>query len=181
MTDLATAPFLTVSSAGPAAEALAAMTAAGIALCLVTEEDAPVTLLSAEDLVRLSAAAPGPLRDLRDRLPAIVLVQDVSGISAATVQAYALLLEESGAPGLVVPGEEGTAAAVAAVAAVAVAEALGRVAPAMLRAVPNTLAPAFVCRRHRPPVYLYPRTGDQVPRCPRDPLHGRMDRVDLDV
>ena len=104
-----------------------------------------------------------------------MLVRDITGLSAAAVQAYALLLEDTGAPGLVVLGDEGVNAVVA---AVAVAELLGRIASVTVRGVPDVMGPAFVCTKHQPPLYLYPRTGDQVPRCPGDPLHGRMERAD---
>ena len=176
MAGLTSAPFLTVSSGTSAGEALAAMRAAGVGLCLVGEKAAPATLVSREDLAHLAGTATGPLRDLLDRLPAAVLVRDVTGLSAAAVQAYALLLENTGAPGLIVLGDEGVDAVVA---AVAVAELLGRIASVTVRSVPDVMGPAFVCTKHQPPLYLYPRTGDQVPRCPGDPLHGRMERADL--
>ena len=176
MVELTSAPFLTVSSDTSPGEALAAMTAAGVALCLVGEKAAPVTLVSGEDLSRLAGTAPGHLRDLLDRLPAAVLVHNVTGVSAADVQAYALLLEDTRATGLIVLGDEGVDSAVA---AATVAEVLGRIASVRLRGVPDVMGPAFVCAKHQPPLYLYPRTGDQVPRCPGDPLHGRMERADL--
>jgi hypothetical protein len=176
MVDLTSAPFLTVSSDTSPGETLAAMTAAGIDLCLVGERAAPVTLVSGDDLSHLTTTVAGHLRDLLDRLPAAVFVQNVTGVSAADVQAFALLLEDTRAPGLMVLGAEGLDSVVS---AATVAEALGRIASVKLRGLPDVIGPAFVCIKHQPPLYLYPRTGDKVPRCPGDPLHGRMDRADL--
>ena len=176
MVDLTSAPFFTVSSDASPGQALAAMTVAGVDLCLVGERASPVTLASGEDLSRLAATAAGHLRDLLDRLPAAVFVQNATGVSAADVQAFALLLEDTRAPGLMVLGAGGLDSVVS---AGAVAEALGRIASVKLRGVPDVMGPAFVCMKHQPPLYLYPRTGDKVPRCPGDPLHGRMDRADL--
>jgi CBS domain-containing protein len=174
--DLTSSPFLTVSPDTSPGEALAALTAAGIGLGLVGDKAAPVTLVSEDDLLRLAGAAAGRLRDLADRLPAAVLVPEVTGVSVADIQAYALLLEDTGAPGLMVLGAEGV---VSAVSAATVAEVLRRVSSIRVRGVPDVMGPAFVCTKHQPPLYLYPRTGDKVPRCPGDPLHGRMDRADL--
>ena len=176
MVDLTSAPFLTVSSDTSPGEALAALTAAGIDLCLVGERAAPITLVSGDGLSRLAGTAAGAFRVLLDRLPAAVFVQNVAGVSAADVQAFALLLEDTHAPGLMVLGAEGVDSVVS---AATVAEVLGRIASVKLRGVPDVMGPAFVCMKHQPPLYLYPRTGDKVPRCPGDPLHGRMERADL--
>lgn len=176
MADLTASEFLTVSPDTSPGEALTAMTAAGTDLCLVSEA-APVTLVSGAGLSRLAGAAGGRhLRDLVDDLPAAVLVRDVTGVSAADVQAYALLLEDAHAPGLIVLGDAGVHSVVA---AATVAAALVLNAAVKVRGVPDVMGPAFVCQKHHPPLYLYPRTGDQVPRCPGDPLHGRMERAEL--
>lgn len=176
MVNLNSASFLVISPDASPGEALDAMTAAGIDLCLVGEKSAPVTLASADDLSGLIGAAAGPLRDLPDRLPAAVFVQSVTGVSDADVQAYALLLEDTGAAGLMVFGDRGVDSAVP---AATVAEILIRSGSVKVRGVPDVMGPTFVCMKHQPPLYLYPRTGDEIPRCPGDPLHGRMDRADL--
>jgi hypothetical protein len=175
MATLTSAPFLAVPSDTSPGEALGAITTAGLDLCLVGEVTAPITLVSREDLERLPGT-PRHLGELLDFLPAAVLVENVTGISGAEAQVFALLLEDTRAPGLIVVGDEGVECVVA---AAVVAEAITHAGPTRLFGVPDVTGPAFVCAKHHPPLYLYPRTGDQVPRCPGDPLHGRMKRADL--
>lgn len=180
MVSLSTTPFLAVPADASSDEALDALAAAGAEFCLVGNAAAPLTLLSREDLRHVSGTPGNRLRDQLGQLPAAVFIQNATGFSADDVRTLALLLEDTLAPGLIVLGEQ---AVDSVVAAAAVAKALIDITPAKtsakLRGVPDVTGPTFVCQKHQPPLYLYPRTGDQVPRCPSDPLHGRMERADL--
>jgi hypothetical protein len=133
------------------------------AYAVLTDGHAIHALLTAEDLA--GAADDEPVSSLAPTAPVVVAV--------------ALLLEQTGAAGaLLIDGDDDLAGVIP---AAAIADAVSIQFTWENRSAGRPLVPgrAYVCRKCVPPTHRVPRVGPNSPVCPRDLLHGPMERLDV--
>jgi hypothetical protein len=170
--------FVVVPASASPGEALEALDSANAEIALVGDEGHPQALISKGLLTALNPRQRGSLSDLAAVLPPLMVVEDVSGLSSEELQYFALFLDRANAPGLAVYSEQRVVGVLGAdrVAANLTLRPLTRGMPG-LYGQGQVQARAYVCRRCLPvPTRRWPRSGEQAPVCPRDWLHGPMER-----
>jgi CBS domain-containing protein len=173
-------PFVLIPPSASVAEALAMLQEADATFAVVGDANHPQTLAQEDHLAALVDEASRPLTELLDRLPPLLVVDgEVEDLDVKDLKQFARLLQQTRAPGLVVYQDNQVTGVVprSAIARALPLTAITSTSTKRLYGDANVPARTFICRKCSPPSpRRRPRQGDEAPICPRDWLHGPMER-----
>jgi len=173
-------PFVLIPTSASVAEATTKLQKADATFAVVGDTNHPQTLLMEDHLAVLTDEEDRPLADLLDRLPPLLVVDgDVEGLDTEDLKQFAYLLQQTKAPGLVVYQDNQVIGVVSrgTIAGALPLTAITSTGTKRLYGDASVPARTFICRKcNPPPPRRRPRQGDEAPTCPRDWLHGPMER-----
>lgn len=160
-------------------EALAALRKSDAIFAVMGDTNHPQTLIREEHLSNLAGEVSRSLSEFLDRLPPLLVVDgEVAFLDAEDLKQFADLLQQTKAPGLVVY-QDNQVVGVVSRSVISRALPLTVITPTSTkRLYGDAKVPirTFVCRKCTPPSRRRPRQGEEAPICPRDWLHGPMER-----
>jgi hypothetical protein len=173
-------PFVLIPASASGAEALTMLQKADAAFAVVGDTNHPQTVLVEDHLVGLSDEQTRPLAELLDRLPPLLVVDgEMEVLDVEDLKQLAYLLQQTQAPGLVVYQNNQVAGVVSrsTISHELPLAAITSTSTKRLYGDASVPARTFICRKcDPPPPRRRPRQGDGAPICPRDWLHGPMER-----
>jgi len=173
-------PFVLIPTSASVAEALTALREADAPFAVIGDTNQPQTLLQEDHLADLADEEDRPLVELLDQFPPLLVVDgDVESLDTEDLKQFAYLLNQTRAPGLVVYQHNQVIGVVSrgTVAGALPLTAITSIGTKRLYGDASVPARTFICRKcNPPPPRRRPREGDEAPICPRDWLHGPMER-----
>lgn len=173
-------PFVLIPTSASVTEALTALQEADAVYAVVGDTNHPQTLVQEDHLASLVDEASRPLAELLDRLPPLLVVDgEVEELDVEDLKQFARLLQQTRAPGLVVYQDNQVTGVVprSAIARALPLTAITSTGTKRLYGDASVPARTFICHKcNPPPPRRRPRQGDEAPLCPRDWLHGPMER-----
>ncbi len=171
--------YYLIQATTSAAEALEILRKANLTFAVVGDINHPQTLLIEEDLSNLAGEVSKPLSDFLDILPPLIVVDgDMEKLDTEDMKDLAITLHETKAPGMVVYQDNKV---IGVISKSTIKRALSPTdftsTRARLYGDSSVQARTFICRKCPPPQpRRLPRQGDAVPTCPKNWLHGSMER-----
>jgi hypothetical protein len=172
-------PFILIPTSASVAEALTTLQDTDAIFAVVGDTSHPQALLQEDHLSALTDEESQVLTELLDRLPSLLVVDgEVENLDVEDLKQFAYLLQQTRAPGLVVYQDNQTIGIVprSAIARALPLAAITSTSTKRLYGDASVPARTFICRKCNPPPRRRPRQGDEAPICPRDWLHGPMER-----
>lgn len=174
------ASFVLIPTSVSVEEAMRTLQEADAVFAVVGDSNHPQTVLQEEHLTEFADEENRPLGQLLQRLPPLLVVDaEVEALDSEDLKQFAYLLQHTGAAGVVIYRDTEVAGVIPrqAVARALPLAAITSTGTKRLYGDANVPARTFICRHcDPPPPRRRPRLGDEAPTCPRDWLHGPMER-----